>query len=444
MFDVREINIAIELWGVVFCAIGIACALMFARTATRYRNLSIALFSLELVSAGGDAVAGIFRGQDGALAWAMTHACNLLTYFGSFLLVGVLTTYICARIVDAGGKPYLWWRRAAYAAAACMCVLAAVGAFYYIDSANLYHRTDLYWVAAAFSAVVNCVNTVLVLANARNLGWRATACLLFCSLAPTLASVPQGLLYGPNFVMVVAVLGLVVVFLEMQAHTARQLAEQEKMAAEAQAEAARALADAAESRMAVMVSQIQPHFLFNSLDTIYGLIDEDAGKAKTATVDFSRYLRANLESLKRTTPVPIETELRHVRTYLELERLSDESRLDFEVDAQAGGFFVPALSIQTLAENAAKHGVGQRESGGRIVVRTSEEAGEFVVQVEDDGVGFDCEGLEGAEGVGIANTRARLAAMCEGALELESEPGRGTVATVRVPKRKRAEGDDAL
>jgi len=425
LFDVRELNIAIELWGVAFCALGIACALMFARSNAYYRNLLIALFSLELVSAGGDAVAGLFRGQEGALAWAMTHAGNLLTFFGSFLLVGVLATYICVRIEDAGGRPYTWWRRASHVAAVAMCVLAALGLFYYIDASNLYHRTDFYWAAAAFSVAVNGVNTALVALNARNLGWRAVVCLLFCSLTPMLASIPQAFLYGLNFVMVAAVLGLVVLFLEMQSHAAHEMAARER--------------EAAESRMAVMVSQIQPHFLFNSLDTIYGLVGEDEAKAKTAIVDFSRYLRANLESLKRTTPVPIETELRHVRTYLELEQMSDEGRLEFEIDAKAGGFLVPALSVQTLAENAAKHGVGQSERGGHIAVRTFEEGDAFVVQVTDDGAGFDPAQLESTEGIGIANTRARLEAMCGGALDVKSEPGAGTVAIVRVPKR--AEGD---
>ena len=183
-----------------------------------------------------------------------------------------------------------------------------------------------------------------------------------------------------------------------------------------------------------MVSQIQPHFLFNTLDTIYGLVDEDTEKAKEAIASFSRYLRGNLDSLKHVTPVPIEREMEHVRTYLELERMSDEGRLDYEFDIQATGFLVPALAVQTLVENAVKHGLGERENGGSVIVRTREQATVYTVAVIDNGVGFDVESLREDQGVGIANTRARLASMCGGELDVHSEPGVGATVVLYVPK----------
>lgn len=425
MFDVRELNIAIELWGVAFCAIGIACALLLARDGSRYRNLLVSLFSLQLASSAGDAVAGVCRGQAGALAWAGTHAGNFVTFAAAFLLAAAFTSYLCARLGEAGATGLGAWRRAVWVAAAVMCALAAVGVFYRIDAGNLYHRSNLYWVSGAFGIVVQAVNAVLVWRHRRGLGTAALAVLLAYTVVPLLASVVQALVYGLNLITVVDTLGLVAVFLETQVHSARVLQRRTE-------ELARAEAEAAEGRMRVMVSQIQPHFLFNALDTIYGLVDEDTGKAKGAIASFSRYLRANLDSLGRAAPVPVEAELEHVRTYLELERMADEDKIAYEIDAQAGGFLVPALSVQTIAENAVKHGVSKRPEGGSVVVRTRERADEHTVAVIDDGVGFDV-GAE-PEGVGISNTRARLAAMCGGTLEVRSEPGRGTSAVMRIPK----------
>ena len=429
MFGIRELNVAIELWGVAFCIIGIACVVIFARADHRYRRLFVAAFTMELLASEGDALAGVFRGQEGTLAWVAVHAGNPIAYIGNFALVAVLTLYLCTRIKSAGGPSYDYWQTTVETTASIMCILTLFGAFFYIDSSNVYHRGDWHWASLAYSAVVTSVGAALVIRNRSKLGKAATMCMLFYSLTPLAASVVQIFVYGLNFVVVAGVLGLVVVLLELQQHTAHVLVEHTE-------ELARSRVEVAESRIAVMVSQIQPHFLFNTLDTIYGLVDEDTGKAKEAIASFSRYLRANLDSLKHTEPVPVEREMEHVRTYLELERASDESRLEYELDVRATGFNVPALSVQTLAENAVKHGLGEREKGGKVAVRTREQVNDFTVAVIDDGVGFDPGNIE-SDGVGLENTRARVSAMCGGELEVHSELGVGTTVIIHIPKEGR-------
>ena len=430
LFGVRELNVAIELWGVAFCTIGIVCAMLFTRGDGRYKGIFIASFALELVASGGDALAGLFRGQAGFVAWVMTHIGNYATFVANFLLVVVLTLYLSSRIVEAGGPSFRPWRVAVTVSALLMSVLALLGAFFYIDESNLYQRTDWYWTALAYAICVNAVNAAIAMWYRRELGNAGFACLLFYSLIPLVTSSMQVIVYGLNYVIVGGMLGLLVLFLEMQTHSAHVLVDQAE-------ELARSQVEVTESRIAVMVSQIQPHFLFNTLDTIYGLCDEDPELAKEAIASFSRYLRTNLDSLNRTSPVPIQTELEHVRTYLELERMSDEDRLEYELDTQALGFNVPALSVQTLAENAVKHGLGQKEQGGKIIVRTRERQTEYTVAVVDDGVGFDQGAINQPRerpAVGLENTRARLAAMCGGTLEVTSELGVGTTVVMHVPK----------
>ena len=434
MFSVRELNVAIELWSVAFCVIGIVCAVLFARSDERYRNVFIKGFSLELVAAGADSLAGVFRGQEGTLAWVMTHLGNYATFIANFLLVLVVTAYLTLRVEEIEGSSYRNWRIAVTVTACMMSVLTLCGAFFYIDDANLYNRTDWFWVSSAYAVIVNCANAGIAIGYRRELGRSGLACMLFYTLGPLFASVLQAFVYGLNFVIIAGVLGLIVVFMEMQSHSARVLVDQTE-------ELARSQVEVSESRIAVMVSQIQPHFLFNTLDTIYGLCDEDPELAKEAIASFSRYLRTNLDSLKRMAPVSIEKEMEHVRTYLELERMSDEDRLEYELDIQATGFNVPTLSVQTLVENAVKHGLGGRERGGKVTVRTRERQGEYTVAVIDNGVGFDPEAIPasaGREQVGLANTRARLAAMCNATLEIVSNPGVGTSVIMHIPKSMEA------
>lgn len=430
LYSVRELNVAIELWGVAFCVVGIACVLLLARSDARFRNLLVAGFAMGLVSLGGDAAAGLYRGQEGALAWTLVHVGNYASFIGNFSLVAVITDYLCARIERAGGPAYRPWRIAVAISAGVMCVLVLVGVLFNIDGENVYHRTDWYWVGVAYVVAVGAANTGIAVRNGRELGAVTLGCLLFYTVAPTAASIAQVFVYGPNFVIVASVMALVVLFFEMQHHTSRALIERTE-------ELAQSRVEVSESRIAIMVSQIQPHFLFNTLDTIYGLVDDDKEKAKEAIASFSRYLRANLDSLKHTEPVPIEREMEHVKTYLELERMSDEDRLVYDLDVQATGFKVPALSVQTLVENAVKHGLGERENGGRVIVRIREQVDEYTVAVIDDGVGCTAEKIENAEGVGLPNTRARLSAMCGGSLEVIGDPGVGTTVIMHVPKEGR-------
>lgn len=427
MFDVRQLNIAIEMWGVAFCLIGAFSTILFSQLANRYKTIVFCGFLLELVACAGDAFAGIFRGHAGTAAWVATHVGNLATFVGNLTLVAALVAYLCRRLEDSSDKQFRWWRLSVNAMAAVMCVLAAIGLFYTIDEGNIYHRSSWYWVPLVWVVAVNAINVILAIRGRKKLGAMSFGCLMLYSLSPLVAALAQMFVYGLNFVIIVGVINMVIVFFEARTHTARLLIERTE-------ELAKARLEVSESRIQVMVSQIQPHFLFNTLDTIYGLIDDDTKQAKAAVASFSRYLRTNLDSLRHTAPVPIEREMEHVRTYLELERMSDQERLEYELDIGATGFAVPALSVQTLAENAVKHGLGKRECGGKVIVRTREHQGEYTVAIIDDGVGFDVNRLTGRGGVGLENTRQRLKAMCDGTLEVTSEPGKGTVVVMHLPK----------
>ena len=191
-----------------------------------------------------------------------------------------------------------------------------------------------------------------------------------------------------------------------------------------------------ESRMAVMLSQIQPHFLYNTLTVIQDMCQDKAPEAAQTTVEFAEFLRGNLDSLSRKEPVPFEQELRHTQTYLALEQKRFGARLHVEYDIGADGFLLPALTLQPIAENAVQHGVSEREEGGTVRIVTAETKTAYTVTVLDDGVGFDTSAApsDGRSHIGIANVSARLKAICGGTLEICSKPGTGTTAVITIPK----------
>lgn len=211
-------------------------------------------------------------------------------------------------------------------------------------------------------------------------------------------------------------------------------------------EAEQLKAELAENRIAIMLSQIQPHFMYNSLNTIYGLCEKDPSAAKKAVNDFADYLRGNMDSLSRNCPVPFETELKHLKAYLSLEKMRFKNKLEIVWDIKASGFMLPALTVQPLAENAVKHGICKSENGGRVTISSRELDDRYEIEVSDNGAGFDVDRIpdDGKSHLGIENVRNRLWKMCGAALELSSEVGKGTSAVIIIPKKTQNKEGKAL
>ena len=191
-------------------------------------------------------------------------------------------------------------------------------------------------------------------------------------------------------------------------------------------------------RVQQMLSQIKPHFLHNALTLIIDLCDTAPQKAKEATVEFSRYLRGNMESIDRTGPISFEKELEHTKLYLDIEQMRFAGDLQVRYDIACTGFSLPALTVEPLAENAVRHGVREKPDGrGTVVIATRETPDGYEITVTDDGPGFDPDRLpeDGQMHVGIANVRERLRQIVDGSLEYRSAPGKGTAAIIHIPKQ---------
>lgn len=214
---------------------------------------------------------------------------------------------------------------------------------------------------------------------------------------------------------------LLLIYITLQVHMMQKIKGQE--------------AELTENRIAIMLSQIQPHFLNNSLNTIAYLY-EDNEEARDALLFFSEYMRTNLNALSQKSLIPFEKELEHTKQYLLLEQLRFEDYLQVEYDLKTKDFMLPVLTLQPIVENAVKHGLTEKIGGGKVLVQTTETDEYFVIKVIDDGVGFDYGKIMDGEGdhTGISNVRNRLSAMCGGRLTVESAVGKGTTAIIEIPK----------
>jgi hypothetical protein len=214
------------------------------------------------------------------------------------------------------------------------------------------------------------------------------------------------------------------------------------LVARADAEALRSRALASEKRLAeaglkLLQAQIEPHFLFNTLANVHGLIDSQPDLARDMLGNFIHYLRASLH-VTRQTETTLGMEVSMLESYLALFAVRFQGRLRVTVavpEALSGVAIAPML-LQPLVENAIKHGIEPSVRGGEVSVRARQEGGMLVIDVGDTGLGFRSDA---PQGVGLGNIRDRLQALYGDSAQLDIAEGpgppesRGTVATIRVP-----------
>jgi len=232
--------------------------------------------------------------------------------------------------------------------------------------------------------------------------------------------------------MAAAALGLLVVYMQRERDHAVRHATLE--------------AELASARLQTLRLQLNPHFLFNALNSIASLVHSDVTKADAAIAALSSFLRASL-AVTRGEETTLENELRLVDAYLEIESLRFEwLTVDLDVPDTLRSALVPAFVLQLLVENAIRHGLAPRRAPGRVVIAARVNQDRLTLSVSDDGVGFNPMSCDSSLGIGLNNVRGRLAHLhgSDGRLTIEPAIPHGTVVTMHLPYRVDASVEPAV
>jgi signal transduction histidine kinase len=251
----------------------------------------------------------------------------------------------------------------------------------------------------------------------------------------TLGGAFRGLWFLDEFVIYLAVLAV-----GYTRHAMLRLRERQAEAERLLAEQAKLQAQLSEARLSALRMQLNPHFLFNTLNAVSALVERDPAGVRTMIARLSSLLRRVLDD-GGAAEVPLRDELAFIRDYLDVQRVRFQDRLEVEesIAPEAVDALVPPLLLQPLVENAVGHGVRRIEEGvGEIRLVARVDGGRLRLSVEDNGPGLDGgDGQAGGGGVGLSNTRARLHALYgdDAELALRERAGRGAVAEVVLPFR---------
>lgn len=212
--------------------------------------------------------------------------------------------------------------------------------------------------------------------------------------------------------------------------------EYHRQAKVSQARSSELSAQLAQAQLAALRMQIHPHFLFNTLNSISALLHRDVETADRMIARLSDFLRMTLKS-SGTSAVTLDQELEFLRTYLEIEniRFQDKLQIEMDIDESARGASVPNLILQPIVENAVRHGTAKQTGVGELCIRADRKGDRLLISVEDNGPGPNSKSTKNGTGMGLANTRARLEQFFgEFRLEIEGRSDRsGTVVSIEVP-----------
>lgn len=287
------------------------------------------------------------------------------------------------------------------------------GMFFSFDENGCFVNGQMYGLVRAFDVIAIVMEILLVQLYRRILTLRERIFLLSFGVLPMLAMTLQQF-WEPAPQYLAVTLSLIVIYVLFHGEITRQLAD---------------------SRISIMLSQIQPHFMHNMLTTIMYMCRNDPAEAEKTVGQFAHYLRANMDSLTLKQCIQFETELNHVKTYWSLEEKRFGDKIRAEYDIQENSFMLPALTIQPIVENAVKHGM-RKGKQLTVTIRTYSDMDNYYVEINDDGRGFDVNAFknDGKSHIGIKNVQQRLKMMCGGDLMVNSVPDQGTDAVIKIPK----------
>lgn len=429
------IQISLEIWGAVFCII---CGLIVFKTRTgeskRSLTLMIGLF-IEAVQLIFDSLALSYRGQLGLLAMHMVKICNYGVFLTNYLLCIIVAFHINELIKNPNQKQQKIWLGSVSAISTSGIIVLTLNPIfkflYYFDATNTYHRASAFWINMLLPIIAVASTAIIIIINKSKIGKTDFLAILLYILFPMITTVVQMFIYGISLTNIVNTLTILLFFVVHETEKSKRIIEQEKIVAQQKIELS-------ETKVNLMISRIQPHFISNTLLTLQGLYHKDINKADIIMDDFITYLQHSFNELSMNEPINVESELEHTRHYTSIAKARWED-ITIKYDIESTDFCVPPITIQPLVENSVRHGIMPLESGGIITISTKQDEQNNYVIIEDNGVGFDINNPkpqynDNRTHIGLSNITERLKIMCNAIVDIQSEIGKGTVVTITIPK----------
>ena len=417
IIELAYVNIALNIFGFIVIAIIFSACLgewLNHRSGTKSFIVLLAFVMIALIA---DSVGWACEGN-AHLATAISISNTIASCAGQVAMICFMR-YLCVNL-------YAKSRGAAitlniFRVFCALSVLYSIGnAFFgysFVVNANghyVHSENSIMVIIHLIFSIASFVALILMALFAKTSAKSSRAAFIIYTLFPVAGIVVDYSIHGISLTYVSIVVSMLVIYTNIYLQKQRLIETQ---------------------KSALMLSQINPHFTYNTLSAIAALCDISPKQAKSLTIDFSRYLRQNLDSLSGEQRIPFEKELEHVECYLKIEKARFRENLNVIYSIDCKDFFIPPLSVQPIVENAVKHGITKKAEGGTLKISTYVRDDKYVVDIIDDGVGFDVEAFEANKQghIGLENVRSRIRRISRGSVTVKSTENVGTRITIEIP-----------
>ena len=414
------VNFAAAATGLVIVLLGLIFTIAVRYIETWTRRFFIVLFSVAAVYVASDLLSQVsllFLGPDYSVLSRIAVFCESLF---SSMLMPMMTLYLlrCSgerrkRAPLFASMITLW-----LVYAALLVFTQFTTEIYSISPGNIYQRGPWYFALLVPPAAMMGLNSVSLLFRRKKLSKKQRAAFAVYLLLPLCCMLIQMFSYGLLMIVIGTSVSVVILF-------AFILMEQVDLSIRQQQENAA-------QQASITVLQMRPHFIYNTLMSIYYLCRQDTEKAQQVILDFSSYLRQNFTAIAKEDTIPFTEELEHTRAYLAVEQARFQDRLLVEFETPFTAFRIPPLTLQPIVENAVKHGLDPELEPLFISVFSRRQDGYAEIIVEDSGPGYKPSD-DDAPHIALANISKRLKMMCNGELTISNADCGGTIVTIRIP-----------
>ena len=288
------------------------------------------------------------------------------------------------------------------------------GIFYYVTDENIFYRNELHPILMLQLILMASLNLFAVIKRRKILSKKYCIAFIINTLPMTFALLFHTIIFNSLVValgVTFSALGMFVIILID--HIEKFLRQQREIF---------------NQQANILVLQMRPHFIYNTMTSIYYLCSQNPKQAQKVTLDFTNYLRKNFMAIACEGTILFSEELEHTKAYLSIEKAQFEENLFVEYDTPYVNFKIPPLTLQPIVENCVKHGLDLDSEPLNILILTRETKSGNVIIVEDNGTGFELD--DSRENFALKNIQKRLEMFCGGNLKIYPREGGGTIVKI--------------
>jgi len=423
---IDALNISIAVAGLVVSGLGLVLSCIIRKLRTWNRNFFVVLFVFLNVYIGSALISLVSMAMPDPKFTTLSEISMFVMSFASSFLMPMLAIMIRYYAEESIGRRS-WKRMHSYDYVITFfwgvyIILLFMTLFtdkiYYFTPDNIYHRGAYYQFLLIPPILIMIINAGVLIKNRKHLSVRQIKAMAVYILLPLICMIIQMLTYGVMIILVGASLAALYLFGSILTEQVERFVRQTE--------------ENADQKVQLLTLQMRPHFICNTLLSIYYLCGEDSKRAQKVVLDFTDYLQKNYMAMTKASMVKFNEELEHVKAYIAVEKVRYEDGLEMDIDTPDTDFMIPPLTLQPIVENCVKHGIDPTGKKLCISIRTERKEDNDIITVEDNGCSSDTGEHHGTH-IAIENIRKRLTLMCNGSFEIADREGGGKIVKIMIP-----------